>query len=95
MVCMSEKIVPVFFSFITMLSSHYHQLLPCTGVAKIWSTKGELIQSLEGPGDAITWIDWHPKGDILLAGSEDYSLWMWGARIGQCMQVPTGRHDAG
>ena len=59
-----------------------------TGTVKIWdSSNGNLVQSLEGPGEAVNWIDWHPKGDVVLAGSEDYSVWMWGARIGQCMQV--------
>jgi ribosome assembly protein SQT1 len=62
----------------------------CVGVVKIWDTSsGDLVQSLEGPGEAINWIEWHPKGDVVLAGSEDYSVWMWGARVGKCMQVNT------
>uniref|UniRef100_A0A7S1X1M1 Anaphase-promoting complex subunit 4 WD40 domain-containing protein n=1 Tax=Tetraselmis chuii TaxID=63592 RepID=A0A7S1X1M1_9CHLO len=61
------------------------------GVVKIWDTSsGDLVQSLEGPGEAINWIEWHPKGDVVLAGSEDYSVWMWGARVGKCMQVLSG-----
>ncbi|KAK6272658.1 hypothetical protein POUND7_009741 [Theobroma cacao] len=25
------------------------------------------------------WVRWHPKGHQILAGSEDYSVWMWNA----------------
>jgi WD40 repeat protein len=48
---------------------------------------GSCVQTLEGPGDGIDWVAWHPKGDILLAGSEDFSMWMWLAQTGSCMQV--------
>mmetsp|Transcript_46697 Transcript_46697/g.119165 ORF Transcript_46697/g.119165 Transcript_46697/m.119165 type:complete len:424 (-) Transcript_46697:17-1288(-) len=61
------------------------------GFVKVWnSSNGDLVQTLEGPGEAINWLEWHPKGDIVLAGSEDYSVWMWGARMGKCMQVFSG-----
>jgi ribosome assembly protein SQT1 len=32
-------------------------------------------------------VAWHPKGDVVLAGSEDFTLWMWLAQSGNCMQV--------
>lgn len=58
------------------------------GLVKIWPTPDHnLLHTLEGPGEEIEWIDWHPKGDIILAGSSDYSSWMWNARTGVCMQV--------
>ena len=25
------------------------------------------------------WVKWHPRGHIVLAGSEDCSMWMWNA----------------
>ena len=25
----------------------------------------------------ITWLDWHPGANVLFAGTEDSSLWMW------------------
>ena len=32
------------------------------GVVKVWKVDtGELVQSLEGPGEDISWIDWHSK----------------------------------
>lgn len=58
------------------------------GLVKIWeSSTGSLTGTLEGPGDAIDWLQWHPKGNVLLAGSEDFSAWMWSAETGIMMQV--------
>ena len=33
------------------------------------------------------WVDWHPRGPILLAGAEDGSAWMWNAEKGVCLGV--------
>ncbi|GBC02923.1 hypothetical protein RclHR1_00490009 [Rhizophagus clarus] len=47
------------------------------GKVKVWKVENrELILSLEGP-DEIVWLDWHPKGNILLAGANDSTIWMW------------------
>lgn len=57
----------------------------------MWNTEtGSLIQTLEGPGGSVDWVTWHPKGDVVLAGSEDFTLWMWLAQSGSCMQVFAG-----
>ena len=48
---------------------------------------GRLVQLLEGPGEGLEWLTWHPRGDVLLAGSEDFTMWMWLAQSGNCMQV--------
>ncbi|KAJ9533174.1 WD40-repeat-containing domain protein [Haematococcus lacustris] len=61
------------------------------GVVKIWDTSsGQLVQDLEGPGDAVNWVRWHPKGNVVLAGSDDMTVWMWLAQTGVCMQVFSG-----
>lgn len=58
------------------------------GIVKVWNTTdGQLVKSLEGPGGAVDWVKWHPKGDVVLAGSEDFTMWMWLAQTGNCMQV--------
>ena len=32
------------------------------GVVKVWKVESwELVQSLEGPGEDVSWIDWHTK----------------------------------
>jgi WD40 repeat protein len=55
---------------------------------RVWRVvDGSCVQTLEGPGDGVEWVTWHPKGDVVLAGSEDFTLWMWLAQSGNCMQV--------
>lgn len=55
---------------------------------RVWRVSdGSCVQTLEGPGDGVEWCTWHPKGDVVLAGSEDFTMWMWLAQSGNCMQV--------
>lgn len=55
---------------------------------RVWNAQtGAHLRALEGPADDVHWVVWHPKGDVVLAGSEDFSVWMWLARSGDCMQV--------
>ena len=46
---------------------------------KIWNVQdsGTLVETLEGPGEDIEFMSWHPKGNVLLAGSVDTTCWMW------------------
>ena len=50
-----------------------------------------LAQALEGPGEEVLWVAWHPKGQVVLAGSADFTAWMWLAQTGACMQVCVAR----
>ena len=50
---------------------------------------GALQRTLEGPGGGVDWLQWHPRGLVLLAGSEDFSAWLWNVADGSCMQVLT------
>ena len=64
------------------------------GLVKLWDAgTGQCRRTLDGPGD-VEWLDWHPKGNVLLAGSQDGTVWMWLALTGECMQVFAG-HEAG
>lgn len=56
---------------------------------------GRLLHALEGPGQAIEWISWHPQGDVILAGSEDFSVWMWNAQSSAFMQVSACHYICG
>ncbi|TKY64358.1 Angio-associated migratory cell protein [Spatholobus suberectus] len=48
------------------------------GIIKVWDVSGNLEgKKLEGPGEGIEWLRWHPRGHILLAGSKDSLIWMW------------------
>ncbi|XVF29932.1 hypothetical protein REPUB_Repub16aG0013500 [Reevesia pubescens] len=60
------------------------------GVVKVWDTSGNLKHTLEGPGGGIEWVRWHPKGHLILAGSEDCTIWMWNADNGNCLNVFSG-----
>lgn len=58
------------------------------GKVGIWDTStGQCKHMLEGPDGSIEWAQWHPKGDVILAGSDDFTAWLWNAQTGTCMQV--------
>ncbi|EIN04879.1 WD40 repeat-like protein [Punctularia strigosozonata HHB-11173 SS5] len=59
--------------------------------AEDWST-WEFLTELYGPNE-VTWLKWHPKGHVLLAGSQDQLVWMWQLPSGRVMQV-FGGHAA-
>ncbi|CAG8592719.1 15045_t:CDS:10 [Rhizophagus irregularis] len=64
------------------------------GKVKVWKVENrEFILSLEGP-DEIVWLDWHPKGNILLAGANDSTIWMWQVPSGNCMNVFSGHSSS-
>ncbi|RSH85140.1 hypothetical protein EHS25_004947 [Saitozyma podzolica] len=46
----------------------------------------EFLTSLE-TGSEITWLSWHPKGNVLAAGCEDATVWMWQLPSGNTMTV--------
>jgi len=52
---------------------------------KVW----EFLTELQGP-DEVMWIRWHPKGNVLLAGSNDTTVWLWQLPSGNTMQVFAG-----
>ena len=61
------------------------------GKVVIWDGEsGNYIRTLDGVGGAIEWLTWHPRGPVVLAGSEDFTTWMWNADTGSCMQVFSG-----
>ena len=40
------------------------------------------------------WVRWHPRGHLVLAGSEDSSVWMWNADKGAYLNVFSGHGDS-
>lgn len=36
------------------------------------------------------WVKWHPRGHLILAGSEDFTAWLWNANSGACLNVFSG-----
>ncbi|EKM78755.1 hypothetical protein AGABI1DRAFT_114353 [Agaricus bisporus var. burnettii JB137-S8] len=49
----------------------------------------EFLTELQGP-DEVMFLRWHPKGYVLLAGSNDSTLWLWQLPSGKTMQVFAG-----
>lgn len=50
-------------------------------------------EPLDGPGDAVHFLDWHPRGPLLLAGSADCVCYMWNAAKAKFMMAFAG-HEA-
>ncbi|OWZ73986.1 hypothetical protein AYX14_00473 [Cryptococcus neoformans] len=49
---------------------------------KNWS----MIQELE-TGTEIIWLQWHPKGNVIAAGCEDATVWLWNLPSGNTLNV--------
>ncbi|WVN89543.1 uncharacterized protein L203_104768 [Cryptococcus depauperatus CBS 7841] len=49
---------------------------------KSWSN----IKELE-TGSEITWLQWHPKGNVIAAGCEDATVWLWNLPNGNITNV--------
>ncbi|KIM62689.1 hypothetical protein SCLCIDRAFT_15717 [Scleroderma citrinum Foug A] len=70
------------------------------GKVRVWRRHGkedykhwEFLTELQGP-DEVTWLRWHPKGTVLLAGSNDSTVWLWQLPSGTTMQVLSGHTGA-
>jgi len=66
------------------------------GKVRVWRRVGkehwnvwEFLTELQGP-DEVMWLRWHPKGAVLLAGSNDTTVWLWQLPSGNTMQVFAG-----
>ncbi|ORY35834.1 WD40-repeat-containing domain protein [Naematelia encephala] len=46
----------------------------------------EFLTNLE-TGSEIQWVTWHPKGNVLSAGCEDSSVWLWNLPSGNTLTV--------
>ncbi|THV07433.1 ribosome biogenesis protein Sqt1 [Dendrothele bispora CBS 962.96] len=70
------------------------------GKIRLWRRVGkenfrswEFLTELQGP-DEVMFLRWHPKGNVLLAGSNDSTLWLWQLPSGNTMQVFAGHTGA-
>lgn len=43
---------------------------------------------------SMQWVRWHPRGHLVLAGSEDRTVWMWNADRSAFLNMFSG-HEAG
>eukprot|EP00769_Ergobibamus_cyprinoides_P001620 gnl/Ergobibamus_cyprinoides/268.p1 GENE.gnl/Ergobibamus_cyprinoides/268~~gnl/Ergobibamus_cyprinoides/268.p1 ORF type:complete len:380 (+),score=88.75 gnl/Ergobibamus_cyprinoides/268:29-1141(+) len=82
----SDSIVDIAFNFEGSLLA----TASLDGTVRVWRSRaprgsdpedtsfGTLACTLEGPDQGIEWVAWHPRGNVLLAGSEDGAAWLWG-----------------
>lgn len=49
---------------------------------------------LDGPGDTVNFLTWHPRGPILLAGSSDNVAYMWNAAKSKFLMAFVGHENA-
>ncbi|KAL2319062.1 hypothetical protein Fmac_032938 [Flemingia macrophylla] len=48
------------------------------GIIKVWDVSRNFEGlNMEGPRGSIEWLKWRPRGHLLLAGSDDFNIWMW------------------
>jgi len=60
------------------------------GSPDLWEwARWEFLTVLEGM-DEVTWLDWHPKGAVLVNGTGDGTVWMWQLPSGRNMNVFSG-----
>jgi WD40 repeat protein len=60
------------------------------GFVRVWDYRGNCVRVLEGPSAEIEWMEWHPHGKVIVAGSVDSVVWMWNAVTGDVMQTFSG-----
>jgi ribosome assembly protein SQT1 len=53
----------------------------------------EQVCVLDGPNE-IVWINWHPRGNVLSAGADDGTVWMWSVPKGVFMGVFSKHEDS-
>ena len=41
----------------------------------------------------VQWVRWHPRGRLILAGSEDSTVWMWNADRGVYLNMFAGHNS--
>ncbi|TIB35213.1 hypothetical protein E3P86_02699 [Wallemia ichthyophaga] len=63
------------------------------GFVKIWDSSDWSLKVDLQLGDECTWIDWHPRGNVLLTGCADSTIWMWKLPKGDNMNVFSGHTE--
>lgn len=60
---------------------------------RIWDTeKGCTLKCTieNGPTEDLNFVEWHPKGNVILAGGKDFNLWLFNGQNGEFMNCMSG-----
>ncbi len=83
---------------VTAVSFNFNGKLALTGAydgkVRVWDIEHRptirLIQTFDGPED-IEWATFHNKGNGILAGSKDGTVWLWFVQPPMCVNVFAGK----
>lgn len=89
--CHSDSIIYVGFS----ACGNYLALGSMDAKLSIWTVDSwtEPYTVFDGPEGEVTWVEWHPRGTVIAAGSGDGSNWVWDIRTKSLLAVLYG-HEA-
>lgn len=82
----TDSVVSVGFNF----DGHYYATAGMDCQLFVYETAhGKEVAAFEA-SDEILWLDWHPRGNVVVAGTQDGQLWLWNLR--SLMHVFHGPH---
>eukprot|EP01113_Clastostelium_recurvatum_P034708 TRINITY_DN4742_c0_g1_i2.p1 TRINITY_DN4742_c0_g1~~TRINITY_DN4742_c0_g1_i2.p1 ORF type:complete len:409 (-),score=107.87 TRINITY_DN4742_c0_g1_i2:95-1321(-) len=80
----TDSIIQTAFSY----DGKYVATASLDATVKIWDVESTaLVDTLEGPGGGLEWIDWHPRGHVVLGGAEDGSCFLWKVAPAEMMGI--------
>lgn len=65
-------------------------------VLRVWDAENDfnLKCTLEGGStDDLLFLEWHPKGNVILTGGKDYMIWMFNGVNGEYINCFSGHED--
>lgn len=76
--------------------NHDGKLMATAGMnnqIRIWNTEADFTLKCaleDGPSEDLNFLEWHPKGNVLITGGKDLLIWMFNGQNGQFMNCLQG-----
>jgi ribosome assembly protein SQT1 len=95
-----QKQLPGHTETVEFIKFNYDGKLMATGgmnnKIRVWNTASEDFEIKctldDGPSDDMNFLEWHPKGNVLITGGKDFMVWLLNGANGQfisCLQGHT------